>query len=158
MRMTRKAWERMQERIGLLITGEIPVPYQILKGMLKDEKVVAIGDVVVENLLEVGIEPAMMIVDGKSMREDLKNVIECEITVKNPQSEITEELIEAIRKGFKRILVEGEEDLASLPAILYADENTLVVYGQPSEGIMVIRPTEENKKKVRETLALFEKE
>ena len=148
----------MQERIGLLITGEIPVPYEILKGILKGEKVIAIGDVVAENLLEVGIEPAMMIIDGKSMREDLKTAIECEITVKNPQSEITEELIEAIRKGYKRILVEGEEDLASLPAILYADENTLIVYGQPSEGIMVIRPTEENKKRVRETLALFEKE
>jgi len=54
--------------------------------------------------------------------------------------------------------VEGEEDLAALPAILYADENSVIVYGQPLEGIMVIRPTEENKKKVRETLELFEKE
>jgi uncharacterized protein (UPF0218 family) len=30
------------------------------------------------------------------------------------------------------------------------------VYGQPSEGIMVIRPTEENKKKVKKTLEYFE--
>lgn len=148
----------MQERIGLLITGEIPLPYRILKKMLKDEKVIAIGDVVAENLLKMGIQPSMMIIDGRSMRENLDFTLECDITVKNPQSEITEELINAIKKGYKRIFVEGEEDLASLPAILYADENTLIVYGQPSEGIMVIRPTEENKKKVRETLELFEKE
>ena len=156
MRMTRKAQERMEERIGLLITGEIPLPYHVLKKMLKGEKVIAIGDVVVENLLKVGIEPAMMIVDGRSLREPLGTTIECDITVKNPQSEITNELIEAIKKGYKKIFVEGEEDLASLPAILYADKNSLIVYGQPSEGIMVIRPTEENKKKVKKTLEYFE--
>lgn len=158
MRMTKKAQERMQERIGLLITGEIPVPYHILKKMIKGEKVIAIGDVVVENLLKVGIEPAMLIIDGKSRREDLETTIQCDITVKNPQSEITDELVDAIKKGYKRILVEGEEDLAALPAILYSDENSVIVYGQPLEGIMVIRPTEENKNKVRETLELFEKE
>lgn len=148
----------MQERIGLLITGEIPVPYHILKKMIKGEKVIAIGDVVAENLLKVGIEPAMLIIDGKSRREGLETTIQCDITVKNPQSEITDELVDAIKKGYKRILVEGEEDLAALPAILYSDENSVIVYGQPLEGIMVIRPTEENKKRVRETLELFEKE
>lgn len=158
MKMTKEAQERMQERIGLLITGEIPVPYRILKKMLKDEQVIAIGDVVAENLLKVGIEPAVLIVDGRSRREDVEIEIQCDITVKNPQSEITDELVDAIRKGYKRIFVEGEEDLAALPAILYAHENSVIVYGQPLEGIMVIRPTEENKKKVRETLELFEKE
>lgn len=151
----------MQERIGLLITGEIPEPYQALKQMLKGEKIIAIGDVVAENLQKVGIDPVMMVIDGKSMREEREErgmAIHCDITVKNPASEITEELVDAIKKGYKRIFVEGEEDLAALPAILYADENTLIVYGQPSEGIMVIRPTEENKKKVVETMELFEKE
>jgi len=160
MRMTEKAQQRMQERIGLLITGEIPLPYRILKGMLTDEdaKVIAIGDVVAENLLKVGIEPEMLIVDGRSMRESVDTSLECDISVENPQSELTEELMAAIRKGYRRIFVEGEEDLAALPAILYADEQSIIVYGQPGEGIMVIRPTEENKEKVRETLALFEKD
>ncbi|MBU7033234.1 MAG: DUF359 domain-containing protein [Theionarchaea archaeon] len=160
MRMTKKAHERMQERIGVLITGEIPLPYQILKGMLADEdikvKVIAIGDVVAENLLKVDIEPEMIIVDGRSLRESVNTSLECDITVTNPQSEITEELVDAIKKGYRRIFVEGEEDLAALPAILYADEQSIIVYGQPGEGIMIIRPTEENKEKVRETLALFE--
>ncbi|MGC1120380.1 MAG: DUF359 domain-containing protein [Candidatus Methanofastidiosia archaeon] len=156
MKMTQQAWEKMQERIGLLIAGEIPEPYEILKGMLTGEKVIAIGDVVVENMMNVGIEPDMAIVDGRSMRMDRIYKIECDITVENPASELTEELIAAVRKGYKRIFVEGEEDLAALPAILYADANTLIVYGQPSEGIIVIRPTEENKQKVKEVLALFE--
>ncbi|KYK38541.1 MAG: DUF359 domain-containing protein [Theionarchaea archaeon] len=157
LKMTKEAQERMQERIGVLITGEIPEPYQILRQMLKGEKVIAIGDVVAENLIKAGIEPDMMVVDGKSMREEREIAVQCDITVKNRASEITEELMEAIRKGYKRIYVEGEEDLAALPAILYAEENSVIVYGQPSEGIMVIRPTEENKETVRKTLELFEK-
>lgn len=158
MKMTKKAWERMQERIGLLITGDIPVPYRILKDMLTNEKVIAIGDVVAENVIKVGIEPAMIIIDGKSRRNEKGMDTACDITVKNPPSEITDELMEAIKKGYTRIFVEGEEDLAALPAILYADANTVIVYGQPSEGIMVIRPTKENKQKVKKTLALFEKD
>ncbi len=158
MKMTKKAWERMQERIGLLITGDISVPYHILKDMLTNEKVIAIGDVVAENVIKVGIEPVMIIVDGKSRRDKGGMDIACDITVKNPPSEITDELIDAIKKGYTSIFVEGEEDLAALPAILYADETTVIVYGQPSEGIMVIRPTKENKQKVKKTLALFEKE
>lgn len=157
MRMTRKAWERMQERIGILITGEMPEPYHVLKEMLRGEKVIAIGDVVVENLLKVGIEPVMMVVDGKSMRQKREAPIEGEITVRNEASEVSDELMEAVKRGYRRILVDGEEDLASLPALLYADENSLIVYGQPSEGIMVIRPTKDIKKKVEETLALFER-
>jgi len=149
LKMTKEAQERMQERIGVLITGEIPEPYQILRQMLKGEKVIAIGDVVAENLIKAGIEPDMMVVDGKSMREEREIAVQCDITVKNRESEITE--------GYKRIYVEGEEDLAALPAILYAEENSVIVYGQPSEGIMVIRPTEENKETVRKTLELFEK-
>ncbi|MBU7015241.1 MAG: DUF359 domain-containing protein [Theionarchaea archaeon] len=156
MKMTQEAWEKMQERIGLLISGKIPEPYRILKGMLTGEKVIAIGDVVAENMLKVGIEPEMIIVDGKSMRKDRVGTMECDITVENPASELTKELIAAVKKGYKRIFVEGEEDLAALPAILYADTNTVIVYGEPSEGIMVIRPTEENKQKVKEVLALFE--
>lgn len=162
--MTEEAEKRMQERIGVLITGEIPVPYKILKDMLTDEKVIAIGDVVAENLKKVGIDPEMMIVDGKSMRKELETDMTsgADITVENPPSKITEALMDAIKtgykKGYKKIFVKGEEDLAALPAILYADGDSVIVYGQPTEGIMVIRPTEENKKKVKETLGLFEKE
>ena len=156
MKMTKKARERMQERIGLLITGEIPVPYLILKDMLTTEDVIVVGDVVAENIIKVGIDPAMIIVDGKSRRTKKGMDIACDITVKNPPSEITDELIDAIKKGYKRIFVDGEEDLAALPAILYADAHSVIVYGQPREGIMVIRPTKENKEKVKKTLKLFE--
>ncbi len=39
------------------------------------------------------------------------------------------------------LLVDGEEDLLTLVAVLYAPENALVVYGQPNQGIVVVRVT-----------------
>ena len=38
-----------------------------------------------------------------------------------------------------KIVVEGEEDLATLPAILYAPPGSVVVYGQPDEGSVLVK-------------------
>ena len=48
-----------------------------------------------------------------------------------------------------RVLVEGEEDLLTLAAVLCAPLGSLVVYGQPREGIVVIKVTELMKETVR---------
>jgi uncharacterized protein (UPF0218 family) len=41
--------------------------------------------------------------------------------------------------------VEGEEDLLTLIAVLYAPKNALVLYGQPHEGLVAVRITSEKK-------------
>ncbi len=43
------------------------------------------------------------------------------------------------------IVVEGEEDLLVLIAVLYAPENSFVVYGQPYSGIVVVKVSAEKK-------------
>jgi len=43
------------------------------------------------------------------------------------------------------IVVDGEEDLLVIVAVLYAPEGSLVVYGQPGEGIVVVRVTGEKR-------------
>jgi uncharacterized protein (UPF0218 family) len=48
------------------------------------------------------------------------------------------------------VLVEGEEDLLTLVAVLKAPENSLVVYGQPHEGIVAVRVDKTTKEKVRQ--------
>ena len=50
---------------------------------------------------------------------------------------------DAIEKAFNtdgttRIVVDGEEDLATLPVVAMAPDNTKVLYGQPNEGIVII--------------------
>jgi uncharacterized protein (UPF0218 family) len=77
--------------------------------------------------------------------------------VKNPQGTITEEAITAIKEALEsddrvHIIADGEEDLLTLVAVLYSPENSLVVYGQPHKGIVVVKVTSEKKAEAAEIL------
>jgi uncharacterized protein (UPF0218 family) len=79
------------------------------------------------------------------------------VHVKNPQGTITEEAITAIRRALEsnsqvHLIVDGEEDLLTLIAVLHAPERSLVVYGQPYEGIVVVKVTAEKKAEAMEIL------
>ena len=62
--------------------------------------------------------------------------------VKNPAGVITLEAWETIKRAMKDeealIVVEGEEDLLALPCIVESPNNSLVLYGQPSKGLVVV--------------------
>ena len=45
------------------------------------------------------------------------------------------------------VLVEGEEDMAAIPAILEAEEGTLVLYGIPDRGVGVIPVSRRSKER-----------
>jgi len=53
-------------------------------------------------------------------------------------------------------LVEGEEDLLTIVAVLCAPENSLVVYGQPHEGIVVVKVTEKTRETMRHIVDAME--
>jgi hypothetical protein len=78
--------------------------------------------------------------------------------VKNPPSKITKELQDAVKDAVPplKIIVEGEEDLATLPAILMAQFGSVVAYGQPNEGIVLVEVTKEKKREIADILKLFE--
>jgi uncharacterized protein (UPF0218 family) len=50
------------------------------------------------------------------------------------------------------LVVDGEEDLLTLIAVLYAPEKSWVVYGQPREGAVVVEVTPEKKAETAEIL------
>lgn len=148
---------KLKSPVGLLIEGDVESVMERLLPMIQNKRIVSVGDVVSHNLIEHGIYPELIIVDGKSLRKELGDIVECEnsVTVENPQSQITGELwIEIERflkdktKRFKKIFVEGEEDLAVMPAILHGNEDTVVLYGQPEKGVVIIEVTEQKKKEI----------
>lgn len=83
-----------------------------------------------------------------------KNAIE---QVTNEPGHVSEELINSIAKAYQSIITDGEfrairvigeEDLAGIPAILLAPLGSVVIYGQPGEGIVVVEVTEGIKDKL----------
>ena len=154
---------KLKEPFGMLIRGSFAETMRKLKNIVKREKppkIISVGDTVSRNLHEHQMNPQLSITDNKRMRRRIKtrtfngkNVVH----VKNPRGTITEEAITAIRETLEsdedvHVIVDGEEDLLALIAVLYAPEKSLVVYGQPYEGIVVVKATSEKKAGAMEIL------
>jgi len=112
---------------------------------------VAVGDVVTAELVRAEHMPDVAIVDFRTRRADnpeAKGLFAGAqyrvITLSNPAGRIVAAAWDAIREAFKaggrvRVEVRGEEDLLALVAIALAPDGSVVVYGQPDEGAVVVR-------------------
>jgi len=140
---------------------------RIFKGIIEKEKpthIISVGDTVTRNLAENHVAFHVAIVDNRVMRRDAPPItlkMEKTVYVKNPQGTITEEAVKAVRNALEsncsvKIVVDGEEDLLTLAAVFYSSENSVVVYGQPYEGIVVVKVTPEKKKEVAAILKTME--
>ncbi len=155
---------KLKQPFGYLITGTFSETTAKLKELLENEKpplIISVGDVVSKNLHQKAIHPQISIIDLISLRDQATVPPEPHgeetVNVRNPQGTITEEAVIAIQKalakaGHTHIVVEGEEDLLTLIAVLYAPEGTYVIYGQPYSGIVVVKVTSEKKGQVQEFL------
>ena len=158
---------KLKEPFGTLIQGSFNETMAKMKELVEKEKpprIISVGDVVSRNLHEHSIHPQLTIIDNKSLRDQsIPETVKVERTIKvsNPQGTITKEAATAVKeaidgKDHTHIVVEGEEDLLALIAILYAPENAFVVYGQPHTGVVVVRVTPQKKTQIEEVLKAME--
>lgn len=135
---------------------------------LQQKKFVCIGDMVSYTVLKHGLLPVFCVVDFKTRRGSCRQKVvdlingygEEEMSVSNPKGCISKELWQAIEMGYRdmdsvdglRIEVDGEEDLASLPAIYLAPVDVTIIYGLPDKGVLAVKPTGVNKQKVKQVL------
>jgi uncharacterized protein (UPF0218 family) len=162
-RVTPELSVKLKDPFGILIQGSFAETIDGIEKIVAREKppmIVSVGDRVSRNLHERRMNPQLSVIDNKCMRKRIEPRVfgaEKVVHVKNPQGTITEGAIAAIRAALEsdrhvQIIVDGEEDLLTLIAVLYAPENSLVVYGQPYEGIVVVRVTSEKKAEAMEIL------
>lgn len=121
------------------------------KHLMGCERLVAVGDVITVSLIQMRHFPNVALFDYKTRRSEDVNARERIalmpgrlVHVRNPAGTITLELWEALVEAFERggptkIEVEGEEDLAAIPAIALAPERSCVLYGVPGHGVCIIR-------------------
>jgi len=132
------------------------------------DPVVTVGDVVTYHLLRADRRPDVALVDGKTERETVGDDVwaaiegfDRRVAVPNPAATLSASLLVELRAALDRadtgtgttlLVVDGEEDLAALPAVLAAREGASVVYGQPDEGMVLATTTPERRAVVRDLL------
>jgi GTP-dependent dephospho-CoA kinase len=150
----------LKDPFGTLITGTPKETMAALRDLMVIEKpplLVSVGDVVSKNLHDYRLQPQLSIVDFISLRDQAMpklEPVENTVCVANPQGTITAQAMAAIKAALDsgvhtHIEVNGEEDLLTLIAVLYAPEGSLVVYGQPHLGIVAVKATFEKKEMVK---------
>lgn len=133
--------------------------------------IITVGDIVSLSLKNIGFEPDVKIIDFRERRKainlSLKDIFlknTRPVKVINEAGTIQRKAVTVLRsvmrsffqKGDKQtMIIKGEEDLMTLPAVLFAPLCSLVVYGQYGLGAVVTEVTEEKKKEVAEILKSF---
>ena len=147
---------KLKKPFGLLIRGTSTETMDALEAIVAKEKppmVVAVGDIVSQNIYERGVHAQLLVTDGKCMRRRVQTRVFPErhvVHIRNARGTISNEAVVAIKEALKNselahLVVAGEEDLLVLIAVVYAPLRGLVVYGQPGMGIVVVRVTGEKR-------------
>jgi len=153
--------DQLKTPLGNLISDNDPNRENILKKISAESILITVGDRTTENMLQLGLKPQIQIIDGLEKRNQravpVDDTVNTNLSCKNSPGEITEESIQIIKKAFSceppvRITVDGEEDLLVIPVCIHAPENSIVMYGQPNEGLVIVTITPEIRAKVQKIL------
>ena len=155
--------DQFKTPLGVLLPIGEDNKENIQKYLSKNSYVVTVGDKTTEKMINFGLIPSLQIIDGfeKRQKRDLPKLGNAtELKIDNPATEITVESVEMIKKAFSmtspvRITVFGEEDLLVLPVCIHAPDNSIVLYGQPNEGLVLVEITTEIRNKAQTLLDLM---
>ncbi|MFC6837491.1 GTP-dependent dephospho-CoA kinase family protein [Halomarina ordinaria] len=127
-----------------------------------DGPLVTVGDVVTDYLLRETV-PDVALVDDRTKRAPLEERVDRSpfdrtVHVENPAATLSRDLLAALRDALASeattvLEVDGEEDLAAVPAIAIAPDGATVVYGQPDEGMVCVVVDAETRAAMRAFLA-----
>lgn len=151
--------------MGILIPENQVSKSNIEKHLEKNSYIITVGDRTTEKMISFSLTPSLQIIDNyekRVKREPTKNTITyTELSCNNPAAEITPASIDIIKKAFAsktpvRLTILGEEDLLVIPVCIHAPENSVVLYGQPNEGLVIVKVTPEIRNKTQRLLDSME--
>jgi len=159
LRLPESLREYLRWPLGKLVNGEA-----ILPAIGGASPVVTVGDFCTLDLVARGRSPDICLVDFKTkrqedpeLREALQRIGSVVMRVTNPAGTIMPDAWRVISEAFKskervRVEVRGEEDLLALVCIALAPSSAAVLYGLPSQGVVVVRPDEAAKSRALDVL------
>lgn len=170
LKLTDELRAMLKRPIGELYAGDFePNKMEEIEGA---RLFVCVGDIVSYYALKSGLKPDIIVIDRKtkrvvdkfvSSRIDNLTVDYETVFARNPPSHLTVELVNTIIESLKilnfmkvKIIVVGEEDLSVLPLVCTLPEGSLIIYGQPDEGVVAVKVTDEKKIKIHQILSKME--
>ncbi len=159
MKLTQKLRIELKKPLGRLIPELIPLN--------EDKIIITVGDEASRTVLEAGIKPKIIVYDGLTARKpiEIPDIIKeygfRRETVENPPGTLEKNVFKVFQKAFNTdstfsVFVEGEEDLTALAAISEAPLDSIVLYGQPGGGIVLVEVDEVIKDKVSKIIGEME--
>ncbi|MDP2632424.1 MAG: pantetheine-phosphate adenylyltransferase [Candidatus Curtissbacteria bacterium] len=125
----------------------------------------AVGDITVSAFVKIGVQPKISVVDFLVERKKIYSQLSqlgfatnnADVIIKNPPGDISKAMIAEISKATSKqsrtiIVVDGEEDLAAVPAILLAPLGTYIYYGQPKKGAVRVEVNIKTKEQIKNLL------
>ena len=155
--------DQLKIPLGILLPIGQDNKRNIQKYLSDNSYIITVGDRTTEKLIDFDLIPSLQIIDGlekRIKRDILKLGSAFELKIDNPAAEITLESIEIIKKAFEmtppiRLTVNGEEDLLVLPVCIHAPKNSVVLYGQPNKGLVLVEITAEIRNKAQTLLDMM---
>ncbi len=156
----------LKKPLGRLLKGEASDTVAALREILEEEDppcFATVGDYVTYYVIGAGLDPDLAVVDHRVMRQEVEpfNFRRGKIAVCNPAGTIKAEAQRVLGDAItlkKRlgVVVEGEEDLLVLPLMAMMPIGSVIVYGQPREGMVVVTLTEERRRWAKDFMAEME--
>jgi len=154
---------------GRLYKGDW-VDLKLIDEVNECELIACVGDLVSLSAINSSLNPHLIVLDGKTLRHErleiedsIKNYKKLEAN--NPPGYISCDLVRTIQLAVKMIFdgfrvciwIHGEEDLAVMPLGLVLPENSLILYGQPREGVVALVIDKEKKILIANLMRRMEK-
>jgi len=132
--------------------------------MQKPVKLILVGDTVSRDVSQAGIVADVMIIDNLEKRQKAiayahngKRVIKAKNKAGKIEYGARVAVESAIRGEADLVEIDGEEDLLALIAVTAAPAGSLVVYGQPNEGVVLVEVSEKSKADAEQVLNQMER-
>lgn len=158
--------DELRKLHGVLYPGNgVETTKEIIRNLNDYALLITVGDIVTFNILSEGLVPDISFVDDRTKRSPASDMVMKGtrhahfkiISIENPPGIITEELLHETEKAMGsdtpvQIFIRGEEDLAALPAIAMAPISSVIIYGLPDKGAVLVRVTLEKKQEIQSFL------
>lgn len=159
MPISEKDEQVLKQPFGTLIPDKQVTKQKIASMLQGAKKIIAVGDATTDRLVNFGMTPDVAVVDGKERRSkrSAPNYPAKELQCSNPAGTISKGAVKALQDALKakppvRVLVDGEEDLLALPVFAMAPEGSVVLYGQPLEGLVAVKITPAKQRQARDLM------